>query len=465
MARHALFSSWFIGLIFFFCAAHLPAQIPVLERLGAAEGLSQGMIFDLLQDHQGFLWFATKDGLNRYDGYTFKTFQNNPFDRFSISDNEVLTLLEDHLGRIWAGTANNGLAVLDPSSGRFYYLNKLSSQSINSLAQTSDGAIWAGTAMGVNRLLVPDVLPFDIPNLAEYVRVDTFAWDVPDNNFSAPLNNTVDLQGSRDGKLWVSTFRQIGFFDTATGRFQKQWTNKVPGHSDYITPFFQESPDGSMWVGQPGQLLRFRDDKVDIFPLPEGSVFPYTDLAFDASGNLFVSTRKQIFRLAAAPSATPDKASFELFYRFPADGIIGSTKLLMDRGGLLWIGTNGYGLRKYNPGNPQLHHYLAGKSPRRMLSDAQGRVWVWLSGGTFQRLHEHRQISSELLFSDNNLLQHDCIQASNGALWLLCENKQDKQKGILIRLNGQSLAEEARFQVPINVGMFSRFYEDKAGNI
>ncbi|MBC7776317.1 MAG: hypothetical protein H7246_12855, partial [Phycisphaerae bacterium] len=127
------------------------------------------------------------------------------------------------------------------------------------------------------------------------------------------------------------------------------------------------------------------------------------------------------------------------------------------------IGTNGYGLRKYNPGNPQLHHYLAGKSPRRMLSDAQGRVWVWLPGGTFQRLREDRQPSSELLFSDNSLLQHDCIQAKDGALWLLCEHKQDKQKGILIRLNAQSLAEEVRFQLPIGVGMFSRLYEDKTG--
>jgi len=463
VSKYSLHFGWVIGFVSVFSAAFLPAQTSLLERLGAAEGLSQGMIFDLLQDRQGFLWFATKDGLNRYDGYSFQVFQNNPFDPFSISDNEVLTLLEDHLGRIWAGTANNGLAVLDPASGRFYCLNKLASQSINSIAQTPDGSIWVGTAVGVNRVRVPDVLPSNTPHLEEFASIDTFTWDVVDNRLSAPPNNTVDLLGTGDGKLWVSTFRQIGVFDPATGRFQNRWTNKDPENADYITSYFKESPDGSIWVGQPARLLRFHDEKMDVFPLPERSVFPYTDLAFDASGDLFVSTRKQIFKLPAAQAATAANASLELFYRFPDDGIIGSTKLLMDRGGLLWIGTNGYGLRKYNPGNPRFYQYFEGKSPRRILSDAQGRVWVWLSGGVFQRLHEHQQPASGPLFSDNKLLQHDCIQARDGVLWLLCENKQSKQKGILIRLNAQSLDEEARFSIPIDVGMFSRLYEDKTG--
>jgi ligand-binding sensor domain-containing protein len=118
------------------------AQTPQLERLSTAEGLSQGMIYDLLQDREGFLWFATKSGLNRYDGYSFKIFQNNPFDPFSIAGNDIKVMLEDHLGRIWAGTSNNGLTVLDPKTGRFYHFNHCASPNINCLAQTTDGAIW-----------------------------------------------------------------------------------------------------------------------------------------------------------------------------------------------------------------------------------------------------------------------------------------------------------------------------------
>ena len=468
MSKLPLPGFWVLGFIPFFCAVYLSAQsTPVLERIGAAEGLSQGMIFDLIQDQQGFLWFATKDGLNRYDGYSFQVFQNSPFDPFSISDNEILALLEDQLGRIWAGTSNNGLNVLDPQTGKFYQLKNLSSQNINSLARSADGAIWAGTALGVHRIRIPDVLPSDKPNLEKLAQIDTFNWDsAPLMHVHAPLNNTVDLKGSRDGKLWVSTFLQIGYFDPANGRYQKVWTNPGSGNSDNISSFFLEGPDGAIWVGQPDQLLRIRGEAVEVFPFPEHSVFPFTDMAFNASGDLFVGTRKQIFKLAAAQSASPIDAKFQLFYRFPESGIIGSTRLLMDRSGLLWIGTNGYGLRKYNPGNPHFHHYLPEKSPRRLIADAQGRLWVWQGGGLFLRLMEGKNQLGKPLFPSDQYIQHDAVQTNNGKIWLLCENKRGKQgQGQLIQLNGQSLKEEARFLVPISISMFSRLYAGLDGHL
>ncbi len=467
MSKLPLLCYWVLGLLSFLGAVNLSAQAPVLERLGAAEGLSQGMIFDLIQDRQGFLWFATKDGLNRYDGYSFQVFQNSPFDPFSISDNEIQALLEDQLGRIWAGTSNNGLNVLDPQTGKFYHLTNLSSQNINSLAQSSDGAIWAGTALGVNRIQIPDELPANKPNLEGLVQIDTFGWDsAPFMNAHAALNNIVDLEGSRDGKLWVSTFLQIGFFEPASGRYQKVWTIPASGSSDNISSFFQEGPDGSMWVGQPGQLLRIRGEAVEVFPFPERSVFPHTDMAFNAAGDMFVGTRKQIFKLAATQSASPTDAKFQLFYRFSEAGIMGSTRLLMDHSGLLWIGTNGYGLRKYNPGNPHFRHYLPEKSPRRLFADAQGRLWVWQAGGLFLRLLEAENQLGEPLLPSDQYIQHDAVQTSDGKIWLLCENKRGKQwQGQLIQLNPQSLKEEARFSVPISISMFSRLYAGADGHL
>jgi len=466
VSKHALLYCWITVFSSCFVAAYLPAQTPSLERLGAAEGLSQGMIYDLLQDRHGFLWFATKDGLNRYDGYSFQVFQNNPFDPFSISDNELLELMEDHLGRIWIGTLNNGLSVLDPQTGKFYHLNKLSSQSIQSLAQTPDGSVWAGTSTGVNRVRIPEFLSLDNPSLEDFAQVDTFFWEDKLLNSTSLSNHIVDLMGNKDGKLWVSTVLQIGFFDTTSGLFQTVCKNPISPKGELLSSFFQESADGSMWVGQPGRLLRIRGTSVEVFQLPERSVFPLTDIAFDLAGNIFVSTRKQIFKLSAAHAVAPETARFDLFYRFPKEGIIGSTKLMMDSGGLLWIGTNGYGLLKYNPGNHRFHHYLAGKSPRRIVADAQGRVWVWQAGGMFRRLLEMEPQLAEPLFSDSRFLQHDCVQSSDGPIWLLCETKQNEQgKGFLIRLNSQTLAEEARFPIPFSVRMYSRLYEDKDRNL
>src|SRR6188474_2951080 len=88
------------------------------ETLTTSDGLSQGYIYDILQDRDGFMWFATKDGLNRYDGYTFKVYTHDSYDPHSISNNTIYHLLEDSQGRIWVAT-DNGLNLYDRSHDNF----------------------------------------------------------------------------------------------------------------------------------------------------------------------------------------------------------------------------------------------------------------------------------------------------------------------------------------------------------
>jgi ligand-binding sensor domain-containing protein len=82
--------------------------------LGLEDGLSQGMIYCILQDKKGFLWFGTKEGLNRYDGYRFTIYRNIPGDSTSLADNQVYSMAEDGAGRIWVGTRTRGLQLFDP---------------------------------------------------------------------------------------------------------------------------------------------------------------------------------------------------------------------------------------------------------------------------------------------------------------------------------------------------------------
>lgn len=97
------------------------AQQNAWQSLSINDGLSQGMIYDMLEDRNGFMWFATKDGLNRYDGYNFKIFTNKNTDSFSISGNLCTALHEDKQGRLWVGTATNGLNLYDPRTQKFYH--------------------------------------------------------------------------------------------------------------------------------------------------------------------------------------------------------------------------------------------------------------------------------------------------------------------------------------------------------
>lgn len=93
------------------CAWNLCAQNTPLEKITSRDGLSQSMVFDLIQTRDGFLWFGTKDGLNRYDGHQFIAFKHDPFDSTSISGDIIFSLYEDSQNRIWAGTESRGINI------------------------------------------------------------------------------------------------------------------------------------------------------------------------------------------------------------------------------------------------------------------------------------------------------------------------------------------------------------------
>src|SRR5690554_463192 len=96
-------------------------QIPV-DHISNADGLSQNTIHSILQDRRGFIWFATEDGLNMYDGNKFTVFKNNPdglTGSSSISDNFIWTMCEDKNGNLWIGTNDGGLSKFIREKGIF----------------------------------------------------------------------------------------------------------------------------------------------------------------------------------------------------------------------------------------------------------------------------------------------------------------------------------------------------------
>ncbi|MEK9137799.1 MAG: two-component regulator propeller domain-containing protein, partial [Bacteroidota bacterium] len=89
------------------------------RHLTVREGLSQSAVHTIAQDRQGCLWFGTQDGLNRYDGYSFRIYRHNPADSTTISDNYVWKVLLSHNGDLWIGTYHGGLNRFDHMRGRF----------------------------------------------------------------------------------------------------------------------------------------------------------------------------------------------------------------------------------------------------------------------------------------------------------------------------------------------------------
>src|SRR4029453_286749 len=185
------------SLLAFAAGAPLAAQERVPFRpLTIADGLSQNVVSAIVQDRRGFMWFGTKDGLNRYDGYQFVVFRHDPFDSTSISDGEITVLFEDSHGVLWIGTRGGGVNRFDRARERFTRVRTGPSRDIVAIAEDSSGAIWVGAAgEGLFRLTNtgrPDV------TVDRFVHSPADASSLSDDRVRAVL---VD----RSGVLWVGT--------------------------------------------------------------------------------------------------------------------------------------------------------------------------------------------------------------------------------------------------------------------
>ena len=88
---------------------HPQSQDIKFEHISVEQGLSHGDIHGILQDHQGFMWFATEDGLNKYDGYRISTFRHDLDDSTSLGSNFIRSLYEDSSGELWISTTGGAL--------------------------------------------------------------------------------------------------------------------------------------------------------------------------------------------------------------------------------------------------------------------------------------------------------------------------------------------------------------------
>src|ERR1700674_1301019 len=103
---------------------HAPVRNLRFTHLTTSDGLSQGYVTAILQDRQGFMWFATRDGLNRYDGNTFVVHKHNPNDPWSLSSTSVLDLMEDDHGYLWIATDFGAVHKFDRAQVRFVRCRK-----------------------------------------------------------------------------------------------------------------------------------------------------------------------------------------------------------------------------------------------------------------------------------------------------------------------------------------------------
>ena len=349
------------------------------EILTTTDGLSQGMVFALLQDQEGFIWIATKDGLNRYDGYEFKVFTNDPYNNQSLSSNTITRLFEDSQGRIWACAENAGLNIYDKNKGVFYRIENstknsksISGNNISAIEELPDGRI----------LIATDVKGLDIIELPDKYFNSTEPPLI--TRLNLPGNSQVYGMGKDKNKRIF-----IGGMDGSVYRFDDKKLSfvVVPNGKLYNNGYMNK--DSSVVINNNLYL----DDGKIITPLFDTNRMPEGNIIFRPNSSLWDNHHRELYfydisrwnkgRPLIWNEKLPIDQTRRIMYPF-----------IIDKSGILWNGTVGFGIRKYNTIDSKFITLAKGNSIRliRPVSDTEiiwddySYVWMKLKGN--QKMNE-----------------------------------------------------------------------------
>jgi len=363
-------------------------------HLSTEQGLSQSNVTCILQDTRGFMWFGTRDGLNKYDSYTFTVYKNTAGDPGSLSNNFITSIIEDKQGRLWIGTWGGGLNQFDSKKGRFTRYGHdqrrrggLSSDFINSLMQDSQGNIWIGTNGGGLDMLDPLTGVYT-----------NYAYNSSDPH-SISGNDITHVFEDSHHRIWAGSSQGgLCLFNPRDHSFTRYVHNDKDATSLALNAVWRIFEDSRhrLWIGTRGGGLdlmdpsgntfrHFKHDPHNANSLARDIVF---SLAEDDKENLWIGTENGGLSILHLPS--------EVFSNYVQDDIDRSSlsnnsihSLYKDNRNNLWVGTYSGGINLYNKNANLFTHYVHSSDPDGLANNSilgfhesrNGLVWVATDGG------------------------------------------------------------------------------------
>ncbi len=380
------------------------AQPVKFVHLSHQDGLSQATVYNILQDHKGFMWFGTQDGLNKYDGYKFTYYRHDPQNPASLGNSFILAIYEDKTGTLWIGTDGGGLDKYDRQHDKFEHYqndpqnpNSLSNDIVLSIYEDLTGLLWISTGEG---------------GLNSYDRhQDKFTHYRHDPHNPTSLSSDALWRIFEDstGTLWIGADGAgLNKFDRAQNKFERYQHNPNDLASlsyNKVTAIYEDST-GVLWVGTEDGLNKF-DRQHNNFthyfhePKNSNSLSHSTIWAIceDSTGMLWVGTDGGLNQF------NREQNKFSHYLHDPQDPNSLSNDYVMaiyeDKAGALWIGTDGGGLNKFDRHGTKFAHYFHNPQKPASLSnnlvssifeDMTGMLWVGTSYGLNQFSRDRQQV-------------------------------------------------------------------------
>lgn len=414
------------------------------EHLQTDAGLSQSNVTSILQDSRGFMWFGTRDGLNKYDGYKFTVYRNNPKNKNSISNNYVPAIIESSNGDLWIGTWGGGLNLFDRDKGIFVsYMhdeknqNSISGNYITALYEDADGSLWVGTeSTGLDRYEKGKGVfshykfnsrdPRSISD--DFIRTiyrdkeknlwigtthgglnllnennKTFTRFQHDKSVSSSLsfNDVYTIFEDSKHRMWIGTNGGgADVFDRKNNIFRHYKNNIHNSNSLSRNQVYaiNEDEDGNIWIGTEngglsilntatGTFRNYLYDEIDNNSLSNNSIY---SICKDNKGNMWVGT------FSGGVSFINRDNQFAHFKHTSSANSLSDNKTLCfleDSKKNIWIGTDGGGVNLFNPVTGNFTHYIhnpanknsiCGNYVLNIFEDSKHNLWIgtWGDGIT-----------------------------------------------------------------------------------
>jgi len=409
------------------------------EHLTGNEGLPNSTILDILQDKKGFLWFAARNGLFRFDGYNFTSFKPDVNNDHSLSDTWISSLYEDSKGVLYVGTWDKGLNIYNNKKENFTRytanksLNSIASDRIRCIKEDSQGIIWIGTAdngfFSYNKMqkkFTSYSLPSNCVNNCIYMVVDkddnlwmttsilelvqfntkTKEFNAIDKSFSSTQKSD-EIQSKmlldKKGKLWIGTNLSGLYYYDHKNKITKHWINDLNNrkslNSNSITDIL-ETNNGQIWIATDGGGIDILDTENGEFYHNTNNINKSGSLSTNAIYCLFSDKNGAIWAgtyLGGINFFNPDRKKFAN-YKPNSDeqASVASNSILdifQDKDDDLLIRSDGGGMYLYNKekyGDKFIAFKPGGNNDKKacpavvknICQTKDGRIWIgtWNSG-------------------------------------------------------------------------------------